>query len=581
MTFGNSIFDMTSGQKADALARRAPATPAKGHGQVPSGEPDEKAPEKPVNLTRERPILHRSVETSLRRIKADLEKSLEACGVAHTAYREYPSELKTNDRALVSFCRVMQFRQETVARCMGFPDGIVHLVPDSSLVGGPGNQGDQSTGGSVAAPSSPTQSQMTGAAPYQAEAQQATRNEVSWEDFLKEARTMNQKFWDGDLKDIMPIEEVHTLMEHILEAKDPAEFLALKKTWQAYEKAAGQIGKGAKQGAEDVCRHMKVKAAENTREKKRKADADAKAELQKVKDEAKAAAEAIKKRKLQSEEKSDPLYSLDMPPDVAPEVETLEHEKLHQTDWRLAYPWKLAKCDSANVCLSHGKMQKALSFWGAQYKKTMSQSKLTQVTYPVDEKSGLEEANKFFGEIIQDQDRPDISTVPGGAAFMKAVWLFGCASELKQATFLPNNAALMKMLVVGEVRHILVEWKSFCEALAKLRNTQQPISAEEAMDALTKLDADTLVRLFKFGAVLRQCTLQKLEVLFIPMGWLSVEIAGACSFIYGLRKSCFVKGSGNAYKDAIDRTEKAGKTVDRMKAIHAILEQAEATEAKQ
>ena len=72
--------------------------------------------------------------------------------------------------------------------------------------------------------------------------------------------------------------------------------------------------------------------------------------------------------------------------------------------------------------------------------------------------------NKFFGEIIPADERPDISKVPGGKAFMEAAWLIGCSSDLKQINFTPNNAALLKMLVVGKVRHILIEWQSLVAA---------------------------------------------------------------------------------------------------------------------
>ena len=191
----------------------------------------------------------------------------------------------------------------------------------------------------------------------------------------------------------------------------------------------------------------------------------------------------------------------------------------------------------------------------------------------------LSAVNKFFEEIIPADDRPDISTVAGGKAFMESAWLFGCSSDLKQTSFPPNNAALLKMLVVGEVRHVLFEWKSLVAAFKKMSpDGKEELSTDAVFEKLAMVDDDklTVEMLYKHGATMRQCVLSKLEVMFIPMGWLCVEIAGHSSFIYGLRKSCFVKGSVSAYEQAIVRTKAAGKSVERMDAILEILQKLDA-----
>lgn len=263
---------------------------------------------------------------------------------------------------------------------------------------------------------------------------------------------------------------------------------------------------------------------------------------------------------------------------AVPLVYKLKLEEMQQAAWRANFPWVIKSGgDSANLLLADTTLQRTLSFWGSQYKKTMAQSKLQQVTYPVDDKAGLEVVNKFFGEIIPADERPDICKVAGGKAFMEAAWLFGCSSDLKQTNFTPNNAALLKMLVVGEVRHILIEWKSLVAAFKKMHSGEE-LSTETVLDKLSTVDDENVTAeiLFKHGATMRQCALSKLEVMFIPMGWLCVEIAGHSSFIYGLRKSCFVKGSVPQYEDAIHRTKTAGKSVERMESILEILKKLEA-----
>eukprot|EP00435_Cladocopium_sp_Y103_P072414 s111_g40.t1 len=523
LSWDNPVFAMSEEQ---CKLKRPPATPSKGQ---PASVPEE-TPEKTVNvnLTRERPTLHRSVETSLKKVTAEMDKAINACVSAEKAFKEYPQEMRVNDRALISFLRVMQFRREMVARCTGSVDCIVSLVPDASASTQSGVNADQSAADSAVAPSSPAQSMLTGFTAAKKELEEEDRKKVTFDVFMQEQRTTNQKFWDGHLRDVMPFEQVHTVTENILDTQEPQKFLELKKQWQSCERAYHQIAKGTKQSADDVMRHMKVRLAENTREKKRKAEQEAKAELQKVREDAKAAAEMIKKRKQTSEEKTDPLYTVDLKPEVA-----------------------------AQVCISETKLSKALSFWGAQYKKTMAQSKLAQVTYPVDAKMGLAEVSDFFEEIIPVADKPDISSVPGGKAFMDSAWLFGCSSDMKQTGFLPNHAALLKMLAVGEVRHVLFEWKSLEAAWRTMMKISdgQGLSTDDLLEGLMKVDEASLVILVKHGANIRQCSLAKLEVLFVPMGWLCVEIAVSSSFIYGIRKSVFVKGSASVYEGAIGRVE--------------------------
>jgi hypothetical protein len=578
LSWDNPHFGMTDAQCSDTL-KRPPATPAKGQAASPAEETPEKTVN--VNLTRERPTLHRSVETGLRKVTAEMDKAINACTLAEKNFKEYPQEMRVNDRALISFLRVMQFRREMVARCTGAVDCIVSLVPDASASqqSQSGGNADQSATAPATAPSSPTQSVMTGytgADGANKKESDEDRKKITFEDFMSEQRTMTQKFWDGHPSDVMPFEQVQTLMENILDTQEPAKFLEFKKQWQSCERAFHQIAKGAKQSADDTMRHMKVRLAESTREKKRKADQDAKAELQKVREDAKAAADLIKKRKQCNEDKVDPLYTVNISAEVAAEVCKMDPKDLSQTTWRLSWPWKIEASDSAQVCVSKAKLSKTLSFWGAQYKKTMAQSKLTQVTYPVEEKTGLAEVTAFFEDIIPIADKPDITGVPGGKAFMDSAWLFGCSNDMKQTGFLLNHAALLKMLVVGEVRHVLFEWKSLVVGVKKIKEQagkSDDLSTDDVLAFLMNVDEANLTLLFKHGANIRQCSLAKLEVLFIPMGWLCVEISFSNSFIYGIRKSVFVKGLASEYEGAIQRVEAAGKSVDKMKSILDILKQ--------
>ena len=561
---------MTADQKADVSKSKGPlvTTPCKSGGPREA----EESPEKSVNLTRERPLLHRQVEVQVRKLQADLKKGLSLCDSAHDAYKGHPPELKVNDRALLALARVFQFRQETGCRCLGMAKDIKQLVPECST---------QTSGGSAAgalaaqpAPSTPgASSQMTGEDDARALEQQAARQAVAFSAFLQEERTLKQKFWEGAVEDIMCLDDCWTMLEQILDASDPAKFLGLKKQWTLAQKALEQVGKGLKLGAEDLSKHLKIKVAAQKREEKRKADQIEKDQLLKVKQEAKAAAEAIKKRKVAHDVQ--PIFTANVTVEIAPEAfapKTVQEVVGDLQNYK--FPWVVDTPDALNLLLGDGPLQKALAVWGAQYKRTLTQAKLNQVTYPLEEKAGLADTNKAFADMIPASEVVSLAEVPGGKAFSEAAWLFGCNADLRQAGFLPNHAAMLKVLVAGEIRHLFVEWLSYKKAMADM-HPGETLSNDDLLTKLKAADDDQLTRLSKRKVDMRQWKLQKGQVLFVPMGWIMVEVSGAGSLIYGFRKSWFLKSSHAEYAEAIQVVKSSsssnGKSVERMEKILSFL----------
>ena len=570
LSFRDEHFQINSDQHVD-VATRTPVKGAapEGAGHVKSEAEDKlETPEKPVNMTRERPMFHRSAEAGLRKMKAELSKVMQTGIAATVAWRAHPNELKTTDRALLAFCRVFQFRFEAGHRCMGSPEDIEQLVPDNSLCSGDSAAG---SAGAMDESSCAWTDGMTDAQKTKVKEAVDARKKLSFEDFLKEARTTQQKFWDGEQAGLLPLAVLDSLVEKILETHDVAAFLDLKKQWANAQVCMQTFTKGVKQSADDLVKHMKVKVAEAAREKKRKAEDDAKAQLQKIRDEAKTAADAIKKRKTQHEKVCPALFTATWDEEVAPKVnETEDPQRLKDSDWSL--PWIMVNTESSeNVkeCVGATALSRSLTSWGGQYKKSMAQAKLQHVTYPLDAKTGLNEVNTLFDLWIQDDRKVDISEVKGGSAFMEAAWLFGCSAEMKQVGFNTNHAGLVKVLAVGEVRHLLLEWQSFAKALrASLGDGSDSLSPEDLFEKFKEYDENKITELAKRGATMFQCILKKHDILFVPTGWVTVEVASDCTLIYGFRKSVFLKGSAEAYAEAVKVVKNAGgKSVARMEQI--------------
>ena len=218
--------------------------------------------------------------------------------------------------------------------------------------------------------------------------------------------------------------------------------------------------------------------------------------------------------------------------------------------------------------MGDAKVSKTLTTWGGQYKKSMSTAKLSHVTFPIDSKSGLDSVNGFFRGIIGDHEG-NISAVKGGDAFMEAGWLFGCSAEMKNIGFNSNHASIIKVLVVGEIRHLMLEWSSFKLAILKMiGDGADKLSLEEIFEKFKAMDEAKLVELHKHGCNTCQCVLRTKDVLYVPTGWLSVEVAANQTLIYGIRKSFFKKGCYAPYKDAIEIVKaQGGKSVTRMEQI--------------
>ena len=544
------------------------AAPAEGPGNVkPEVEDKLETPEKSVNMTRERPMFHRSADAGLRKMKAELSKVMQAGVAASVAWRAHPNELKTTDRALLAFCRVFQFRFEAGHRCLGSPEDIVQLVPDNSLCSG------DSAAGSVGADESSCAwtDGMTDAQKTKVKEAVDARKKLSFEDFLKESRTTQQKFWDGEQTALVPLAVLESLVEKILETHEVGAFLELKKQWANAQVCMQTFTKGIKQSADDLVKHMKVKVAEAAREKKRKAEDDAKAQLQKIREEAKTAADAIKKRKTLHEKVCPALFTATWDEQAAPKVNEIDDpQSLKDGDW--ASPWIMVsteKSEAVKECIGGTALSRSLTSWGGQYKKSMAQAKLHHVTYPLDAKTGLNEVNALFDLWIGDDRKVDISEAKGGSAFMEAAWLFGCSAEMKHVGFNTNHAGLIKVLAVGEVRHLLLQWQSFVKAFQEsLGDGSDGLSPEDLFEKFKEADENKIIELYKRGANMSQCILKKHDILFVPTGWVTVEVSSDCTLIYGFCKSVFLKGSAESYSTAVDIVKGGGgKSVTRMEQI--------------
>ena len=272
VSFGEDIFAMTDEAKNDLKTRLGSGKDSSAAGS--STEPVLETPPKTrnVNLTREPPALQRNMEMGIKKLQGEIKKQLALMEAAKAKWAEQPAALRATDRAGLSFIRTYEFRHELVARLGGFESEIVHLVPDSVRVPPDGQN-----------PPSP-QSAITGVTAESIAKADDARRKIAFKDFLLEDQTSERKFWDGELIELLSIDELRDLMNKVLDVKCADQFLQIKSSWQAAEKAIVTCCKGLKTSFDDLTKHLKAVLSD----------------LKKLRQEAAEKAAEIKRRKTQA-----------------------------------------------------------------------------------------------------------------------------------------------------------------------------------------------------------------------------------------------------------------------------------------
>ena len=551
--FQDEHFNFSAAERSDTKTGPQPTTPTKKTAKAAASNLDDPTPEKTINLTRERPNLCATMERGIKKLEADLKKSLQHAAAMKPQHSNFPAELKASDRVLLTFCRTAQFRHELVAQILGQSAEICQLVPDEGHAADP-----------AAAPGTPA-SAMTGAVDAKLDELEKEKKAMTFEVFMQQSRLQDQKYWDLSTEDVKSLDQLRDLMDIVMAAPSSEKFLAAKAQWEKANKALAEISKGLKLATDDVLKHMKVKLSERERDNKRKAENDAKEQLAKVRKAAKEAAEAIKQKKaLEAQGSTASLFQSTFS-DGIPQVHVWDGRQMDAVDW--CKPWLLEKPQAMADALKDGALQKSLAIWGAQYKKAMAAHKLDVATFPVADGQGREAAAQAFATWQADDGHVDVSSVAGGKEFEKGVWLFGCSSDLKTVTHTPNYASLFKTLTCGEIKHFLLERASLIDGLKKIGKHDA-----DFIEAFKACGTECLAKLLKEGVKIQRCDLAAASVLYVPAGWIQVELVDGHSLIYGIRKSWFHKQNKIAYASSVELVRASGKgSVGRMEAILQLL----------
>ena len=147
------------------------------------------------------------------------------------------------------------------------------------------------------------------------------------------------------------------------------------------------------------------------------------------------------------------------------------------------------------------------------------------------------------------------------------LWHYGLDVDAKAISPTPNGVAMLKLLCGGEVRFLCADATSIVQALA-VHLSKDQVSATEILEKLVDFSLDTLKSLsqhVKFYTGVQK----KGDIIFIPVGFITIEIALSGMLLYGIRKSFVLRSKAHhtAYASLMGTYAAAKKDTTKMQLL--------------
>ena len=569
----NSLHEFTKRQKMDFSdpffgrdkgGSSASSAQAQAPNWSPNDEEEKEVAGQHIDVTREAITLSGTMVKDIKKIKTEVGKTETRTSKAVQAIKEIVSEQLKKDRLLRKYIDNFSFRWFIFER---FQDDGKYV--EDLIVGWP-------PVASNGAPGTPPTS--TSPAKGKHAMQPFCYTRLSEKDTVAalEERKNNLPF-AGDIETFKNLTRMEEMKEGAMDIEEMDEFKTVKAAWVACNSQALQLLTSLTAAANDVTNHIANKKRENIRATRTAATEKQAEELKKVKEEAKVAADAVRAKTVTRVEVKarPPVYSVEVPTDIAPMLVSIEGDDSAPKSWD--EPFVRMSSDKLALLVASGPFSKALTSFAGQYKKTDDAAAHGRSQYPLQVKYGKEETDKFF-ETVRPSNFADISPVTGGTCFMNQAWLFGYTEELRNTTIAPSGASMFRVLLAGEVQVLLIEIASLQLAVEKEKNLfEKCASVATVCNAIEEWTAESFQKAKEHGVKINQCKLTSNQILFIPMGWVSIEqVVGNQLLHYGIRKSYITTSatSVNSFKQIIEMYKKGNRQTSRMAEIHTIIEAA-------
>lgn len=367
-------------------------------------------------------------------------------------------------------------------------------------------------------------------------------------------------------------------IEGVLDLHSPEAYMDMKATWAKNMKALGEVTTSISKAVADVKSRLGTRRAEASRAIKRKADDAEKSAIKKAREEATATAQAIKKQKQKDAQEVKSIFQAEF---VG--IKTMAEVSGDQVVPNRPQPFVRVKSEGGDLWAEELKVQKALTAFGGQYKRTEEAAGTGRTQHPFDDATGLTETMKMVE--TQNMSPPklaDLSKVAGGASFQESAWMFGYTPEMKFAGLGPTCAAIQRWLTLGGFHCLAIEVVSLVKYMAKSAGQQCDTfcpTLQEISWFVEALTTEKLKQVADDNVRMCQATITKQVAVYIPLGWYCVERSlPDHPVICGARKSYMTSDDDvQAYDSAKAIFAKSGRVVTRMEEIFQAMRDANAS----
>ena len=173
--------------------------------------------------------------------------------------------------------------------------------------------------------------------------------------------------------------------------------------------------------------------------------------MKKIRDEAKTAANQIRAKQQVPEASIPAILRADC--SVVPDAPQVQFAALQSVDWDT--PWILPKCDAVQLGLGDGQLQKSMTTFAMQCKK--SQELGARQEHCFQDSAVKVKVDKLLGDFLP-KDVLDISKVcEGGDKFMQSTWLCAFAADMNFVGLPPNGAAQLRVHAAGTMECLVID----------------------------------------------------------------------------------------------------------------------------
>ena len=235
-------------------------------------------------------------------------------------------------------------------------------------------------------------------------------------------------------------------------------------------------------------------------------------------------------------------------------------------------PVHLAKNEVVQGLLAHADVSKAMSSYSCDHKKDAKFKDAGRTQSPC--AAAIRDLLSAAVGKLPIKDAADISSNPGGPAFMKAGWMWAFTPDMSKPVLMPQAAAMLRFVFAGTVELHMMSMSTAVKAKlvapsSEASETDNVPSIEAIGTALSNLNLCAVRALRDSGHPIFHCCVSSGEAAWIPQGWIVLESGHTGPLIFGLRKSVFTSSEASVkeYEVSCKAVASAGQPVERHEAI--------------